>query len=225
MMSVNYLISLLLVYTLVASLLVVYPLRSYAKSSCVLILFLSLLAVTGYFYWGSFTTWREYLHYKNRQIAAQNSLKSIHNTQELVDKLRAKLTEHPQSAKGWYLLGRLYSSQNKLQKALQAFEKAHALQPQVESFTLHYAYGLWQANQQQYTPEILKIFKRLLKKNPKQADALAMLALHAFQNHAYPQAIDYWQRLLVLAPERSEEALALRKAIAKASRLAHFIQK
>lgn len=43
-----------------------------------------------------------------------------------------------------------------------------------------------------------------------------MLAMDAFVSHAYEDAIRYWQRLLKLAPEQSEEAQAIRKAIAKA---------
>lgn len=45
-----------------------------------------------------------------------------------------------------------------------------------------------------------------------------MLAMHAYLSHDYEAAINYWQRLLQLAPAQSEEALAIRKAIAKAEK-------
>ena len=60
------------------------------------------------------------------------------------------------------------------------------------------------------------MFFSVLKSNPKQPDALAMLAMDAFLSKAYSQAIAYWERLLVLVPKDSEDALAIRKAIAKA---------
>lgn len=43
-----------------------------------------------------------------------------------------------------------------------------------------------------------------------------MLAMDAFESRNYQLAIDHWQHLLKLAPEHSEEAQLLRKAIAKA---------
>ena len=40
--------------------------------------------------------------------------------------------------------------------------------------------------------------------------------LDAYTNHHYQEAINYWQQLLKLAPEQSEEAPMIRRAIAKA---------
>ena len=143
-------------------------------------------------------------------------LKTINSPQELIDKLRAKLDDSPKSAKGWFLLGRLYSSQKDNPNALKAFTKAYQFQPHEDEFAVNYAHSLWQQNNQQFTPQIKKIFNALLIKNPNQPDALSMLAMDAFVSHAYEDAINYWQRLLLLAPSKSEEAKAIRKAIAKA---------
>ena len=56
----------------------------------------------------------------------------------------------------------------------------------------------------------------MLLKNPKQPDALAMLAMDAYQEKHYQIAINYWQQLLIITPPNSDAAKALRKAIAKA---------
>ncbi|CEG56370.1 tetratricopeptide repeat protein [Legionella fallonii] len=211
-----WLVGVLILLVLGASVLIIYPLRLNFKPSIVLVPFIGILVFAGYFVWGSFPQWQNYIQQKNSQALAQEMLKSIKSPAELIDKLKARLSDSPESAKGWYLLGRLYTSQNDEQNAAQAFAKAYHFEPQEEQFAVNYAHSLWQLNHQQFNPEIIEIFNTLLKKNPKQPDALAMLAMNAFMSHAYEDAIGYWQRLLQLAPEQSEEALAIRKAIAKA---------
>jgi cytochrome c-type biogenesis protein CcmH len=209
-------ISLLIAFTLVASFLIIYPLRRNLVVCMLLAPVICMLASTGYYFFGGFMHWKNYIHHNNSQVLAQQMLKSIKNPQELIDKLKAKLDDKPKSAKGWYLLGRLYTSQNENQGASQAFAKAYHLNPKEEQFAVNYAHSLWQINKQQFNSEIIGIFDTLLKNNPEQPDALAMLAMNAFFSHAYEDAINYWQRLLNLAPEKSEETLAIRKAIAKA---------
>lgn len=194
----------------------IYPIRQTRKLcgiACIVILIASCCA---YYCWGGFVQWRDYLRNNQSQALATQMLRSFKSPQELIDKLRAKLDDTPESAKGWYLLGRLYLSQNNQQQAFAAFEKAYQFKPENEQFAVNYAHSLWQKNKQQFTPELITIFKTLLAKNPEQPDALAMLAMNAYLQHANREAIDYWQRLLKLAPAQSEEALAIRKAIANA---------
>lgn len=215
-MSEWYFIVLLVVLAVVASILILYPLRHHRFFAFCLLPVLVVLSGGGYWMWGDFASWQQYVQHSKSQQRIQAMLQSIKSPQELIKKLREKLDDNPQSAKGWYLLGRLYSAHNEQKKAADAFAKASSLEPANEQYTVHYAHSLWQLNQQHFTPKIITMFQRLLKANPQQADALAMLAMNAYMNHSYEQAIAYWQRLLALAPEHSEEALALRKAIAKA---------
>ena len=206
----------LVAITLCASTVIIYPLR-HNKPVCVLMVPVIFIMVSmGYYFWGGFTQWQEFLHQNDSQILAQKVLKSVKSPAELIDKLRAKLDDSPKSAKGWYLLGRLYVSQKDYFNSSKAFAKAHQLKPDEEQFAVNYAHSLWMLNDEQFNDEIVGIFKTLVTKNPNQPDALAMLAMNAFLSHAYEDAIDYWQRLLKLAPEQSEESMAIRKAIAKA---------
>jgi cytochrome c-type biogenesis protein CcmH len=215
-MSEWWLVSLLVVLALFASTVIVYPLRHYRIAASLVAPLMLVLVAVGYYFWGGFSPWHSYLHHNDTQELAQRMLKTIKTPQELISRLKAKLNEDPSSAKGWYLLGRLYASQNDTQHASEAFFKAHHFEPDNEQYTVNYAHSLWEINKQVFSPEILDIFHSLLQKNPNQADALAMLAMDAFMSHAYADAIDYWQRLLKLAPPQSEESLAIRKAIAKA---------
>lgn len=211
-----WLIGILVLITIGASILLIYPLRRNLLASLLLLPVLMVMMTAGYYYWGDFSSWQQYILHNESQERAQQMLKSIKSPQELIDKLRAKLDDSPKSAKGWYLLGRLYTSQNDNQNASAAFAKAHQLNSEEEQYTVNYAHSLWMINNQQFNQEIITIFNELLTKNPNQPDALAMLAMNAYIGHDYKDAITYWQRLLVMAPEQSEESQAIRKAIAKA---------
>jgi cytochrome c-type biogenesis protein CcmH len=211
-----WLLSLFAGLTLLVSIFIVYPFKRRFIASFLLIPVLFIAAFTGYSYWGGFSEWRQYTHRLDAQEQAQKMLQSIKSPQELIDKLRAKLDDSPKSAKGWYLLGRLYSSQDERKNAVNAFAKAYQFGPDDEQYVVNYAHSLWVSNNQQFTKQITELFSRVLKNNPNQPDALAMLAMDAFVNHAYSDAVNYWQHLLKITPAQSEEALAIRKAIAKA---------
>lgn len=211
-----WLLSLLIGITGVASILMVYPLRRHLIACLLLIPVIFGMAFTGYYFWGDFGKWQAYIQQQEKQEQAEAMLKEMKSPQELIDKLRAKLDDSPKSAKGWYLLGRLYAGQNEKQKAVDAFAKAYQFNPNEEQYAVNYAHSLWQLNNRQFTEQVTEIFRRLLKNNPNQPDALAMLAMDAYASQAYEDAISYWQRLLKLAPPQSDEAQAIRKAIAKA---------
>jgi cytochrome c-type biogenesis protein CcmH len=210
-----WLLGLLIGITLLTSILIVYPLRRHLITSLLLVPVIFVMAFTGYYYWGSFGKWQDYLVHQEKQKQTDALLKSM-SPQEVIDKLRAKLDDSSKSAKGWYLLGRLYAGQEERQQAVDAFAKAYQLNPDDEQYAVNYAHSLWQLHNRQFTVQITEIFNNLLKNNPNQPDALAMLAMDAFVSHAYEDAISYWQRLLKLAPPQSKEANAIRKAIAKA---------
>jgi cytochrome c-type biogenesis protein CcmH/NrfG len=215
-MNAWWLLALLAGMTLLASILIIYPLKRRLRASFLLIPIIFIIAFSGYFHWGSFAKWQDYLDHQQKQQQAEKLLKSVKSPQELITKLRAKLDDTPKSAKGWYLLGRLYSGQEERQNAADAFAKAYQFEPDNEQYAVNYAHSLWQLNNRQFTSQVTDIFNNLLKNNPNQPDALAMLAMDAYTRHAYEEAIGYWQRLLKLAPPQSEEAKAIRKAIVKA---------
>ncbi|MDP3704409.1 MAG: tetratricopeptide repeat protein [Legionellaceae bacterium] len=194
------------------------PLKPYKKSllviTPVLIMFISL----SYWFWGDWSGWSRHIQQMAKTQRVQAMLKSVKGPQELIDKLNAHLLQKPNSARGWYLLGRLYASQNQWELAQQAFATAHQLKPNNELFTVNYAQSLFDRHEAVFADKGRMLLTKLLKTNPKQPDALAMLAMEAYTRHAYQAAIDYWERLLALVPEQSEEASAIRKAIVKAQR-------
>lgn len=208
---------LLLLTASVVSIAVVLPLRKTPfVASCVGLCTLG-LALTGYWLWGGYPKWHAFLVKNQKTAQAKELLKSIGSTDALITKLRTKLDDTPKSAKGWYLLGKLYLREDKLKDAVSCFEKSYQFKPSSELYAVTYGQGLWQLNQYQFNPSVLAVFHKLIKENPNQPDALAMLAMEAYQRDDFAKALFYWQALLQLVPDNSEEAKAIRKAIAKAS--------
>lgn len=215
-MNVWWFLSLLIGLTGLASLFIIYPFKHRFKAAFFLVPLIFVTAFTGYFCWGSFGEWQQFVHQRAIQEQAQKVLQSVKSPQELIEKLRAKLDDTPKSARGWYLLGRLYASQGDKKNAVNAFAKAYQFHRDDEQYAVNYAHSLWVSNNQQFTKQIRGIFHQLLKNNPNQPDALAMLAMDSFVSHAYEHSINYWQRLLNNVPAQSAEAQTIRKAIAQA---------
>ncbi|VEG89895.1 tetratricopeptide repeat protein [Legionella spiritensis] len=191
-------------------------LRRSGKLPFVLIPLISALAVLGYLQWGAWFSWREFTRAEARQQQVKALLSSIKSPDELIQKLRRHLDDNPDSARGWYLLGRLYASRNEWQQAHDAYKKALQLKPDDELTTINYVQTLWQMNHRRLDEEGRTLIERVLRKNPDQPDALTFLAMNAYLGGHFQEAIDYWQKLLSMVPEQSEVALGLRKAIAKA---------
>jgi cytochrome c-type biogenesis protein CcmH len=210
---------LLLCFIILALLMVVvalYPLRQTKRFAVILIPILIIALSGAYWWWGAWFAWQRHVQEMERQRRVEAVLKTIKNPTELVDRLKTRLQANPENARGWYLLGRLYTSQGQWQLASEAFAQAHQLDASDIITTVNYGQSLWQLNQQQFNQQIRTLFTDLLQKAPDQPDALAMLAVDSFAHRHYQQAINYWQHLLKLAPEQSEEAKMIRKAIAKA---------
>ena len=184
----------------------------------VLPLLFSLFVVGLYGKWGSWFSWRQFQDNQHKTERLKAVLKQFKSPELLIQKLQQQLDETPGSARGWYLLGRLYSSQNHWAEARDAFKKAIQFAPHQQRYQMNYVYALWELNNHKFDLEIRQSLQTLLQKNAKQPDALAMLAMDAYQQKRYQQAITYWQVLLTLAPSDSDAAMALRKAIAKAQR-------
>ena len=211
-----WLISGLLFLFIIALIIVLYPLRKPVINRMALTPIIFCFVAFAYWRWGALHDWKTYIHEEARQKQIHALLKKVRSPDVLVEKLKERLIKKPESMKGWYLLGKLYASQGQWQQARDAFATAYKLKPNDEQNAVNYAQSLWQLNNQQFNAQIRTILHTVLQKNPEQPDTLAMLAMDAFMGHSYQSAIDYWQQLLKIAPAQSEDADAIRKAIAQA---------
>jgi len=198
---------------LIAILVLIYPYQKKIQPIQGAIALLILIFVpTGYWYFGS---WQSLSKYKQQEVL----LKSVKNPQQLIEKLKQHLKKDPSSARGWFLLGRLYASQSQWSEARDSFERSHSLEPDNEQTTVNYVQSLWQINHQVLNAKIKKLLESILKKNPQQPDAISILAIDAYRSHDYQKAIDYWSLLLKQVSPDSVDAKAIRQAIVKAKKM------
>lgn len=194
----------------------VIPLRQQPRLSALVLVLASGFSAWAYWHWGAYVDWQNYASQQQRELQVKALLKEMKGPDELIRRFKAKLEADQDNPKAWYLLGKLQAAQGDWSAAAESLARATSLAPEAEEYWVHYAHARWQEEGQQFSPAVHEIFIHLLRLNAKQPDALAMLAMEAFQAHDYAKAIDYWQQLLVLAPEDSAEAKAIRQAIAKA---------
>ncbi|MDF1758647.1 MAG: tetratricopeptide repeat protein [Legionellaceae bacterium] len=200
------------VVSIIALLVVLKPLGKYKLKTNLLVCIILMVVTTLYYVWGGYLDF----HKHNIDIVSKKNvgemLKNIKGPQDLIDKMSAHLQKDPNSYRGWYLLGRIYYSQNMKKQALDCFAKAYKLSPDDNLIIVNYSQTLLETDDLKGR----EMLESLLDKDPKQPDALSILAMDAYRLGKYKKAIDYWQRLLVLVPRQSEESEAIRKAIAKA---------
>jgi cytochrome c-type biogenesis protein CcmH len=199
-----------------------YPFTAQTKwLSCLSATVLLVGGGAGYWRWGAWPALQEFAHQQAMHQKVQAAMKSLKKPQDVIEKLTRHLQHDPKSAQGWYLLGRIYASQNRWTSAFDAFNKAHQLESTNEQFAVNYAQSLWQIRHQTFDGEIRILFLEMLKTNPKQPDSLSMLAMDAFQSHDYQRAIQYWTQLLAVVSAESADANVIRRAIARANTLLH----
>lgn len=170
------------------------------------------LGVT-YTHFGAYSLRETYLH----ELVLQKEARALSKKglPALVQRMQWQLKKHPDSERGWYLLGRLYASQQQWRLASQAFQHAVRLNPDNTDAILNEVQSLQILNHQQLNATLRHRLLDVLRHHPNQVDALVMLAIDAERMRHDEQAIVYWERLLTLVPEQSPEAPMIRKALAR----------
>lgn len=207
-----YLLLLLIFIALIALLVIVHPL----KGSKWAYFFMPLCALSlsiSYFLWGGWAPWSTYQQQQVKQKQAEQWLAS-QSTDALIGQLKTHLAAQP-SAQGWYYLGRVYLHEAQWQNAKHAFAESYRLDPKDIKNAVNYANTLFQLNQQHLTPDARVVIDHVLRQDAHQLDALAILAIDAYNKKDYQQAETYWTRLLNLLPPHSKEAKAIHKALAQ----------
>lgn len=162
---------------------------------------------------------QQYESWQRQNEAVQKQIALIKNPQDLIARLRAHLQENPQSAQGWYLLGKLYLDQNQFSQAKDAFQRAQKLQPDSGEIILYLAKADFLQHGQHLSPPIEAMLKSVLESSlSERADAFNLLAVNSYQRHNYHQAVQYWQRALSLVPPDSPDSRVLLNMISQAQK-------
>jgi cytochrome c-type biogenesis protein CcmI len=179
-------------------------------------LIIPMLAIPLYLQWGDSTGVAEQLAMQKNSQEIHKEIALYHNPQQLIKRMQAILLQRPNSARGWYLLGRLYVGQREFSQAVIAFKRANQLQPQQPQIMLQYAESLFFANGERLPPLAVQLLKQVLIKMPNSLDTINLLAMDAYNQHNYPVAIHYWESLLNFLAPTSDDGKAILRAIAEA---------
>ncbi len=142
------------------------------------------------------------------------------NFDKMLVKLENRLKAEPDYHKGWVMLGRSYMIVNRPADALQAYEKAIALQPNDPATLLQMAdaIGTNKGGDLKGKPE--KLILQALKLDPENVMGLWLAGMSAQQRGASEEAIGYWNKVLPQLAAGSKEKYEVEQLIAEAGGVA-----
>ncbi|OUR87235.1 c-type cytochrome biogenesis protein CcmI [Gammaproteobacteria bacterium 42_54_T18] len=139
---------------------------------------------------------------------------------EFVTALQRKAQEYPDDANMWHMLGMGYQQMQAAEQAEQALRRAYRIEPDNSRYRLALAQLLVGIGQGKITQESESLLLAVLKSDPVNMQALAMLGMGEFFAERFQQSLMYWERLLVVsrkfnAPQEKIDILKRSIAAAK----------
>lgn len=184
--------------------------------AAILVVILPIAAIFLYWHWGSSQQVTRWLQAKRQAAVVQTEIHQLGSVANIIAALQLRLQQTPNSATGWYLLGKLYFSQQQYQNAVDALAKANQIKPNDPKILLQYAESLFFMNNRTVNPPTKFILQQLLQVSPGNVNAINLLALGAYRSGDYQTAIQNWQQLLPQFPQNSADAKNLLAMIAMA---------
>lgn len=185
-------------------------------STVFVLLAVPLISIPLYLHWGDSKDLSTWVVAQQHQQDIKKFMTQFKNPQQVIDRLKLRLAQQPDSAQGWYLLGRIYFTSGKIELATDAFSKANRLKPNDSTIMLQYAQAMYFNNKQSLNKEATQLLNQVLAKQKNNPMAINLLAVNAYQHKQYQQAVNYWEKLLPLFPPQSKNAEVVLTAIAKA---------
>lgn len=129
----------------------------------------------------------------------------------LAAQLEARLKASPDNPEGWAMLAQTYMRMEKYPQAAQAFLQLEQSVERTEGDDPSRALALGLAGQAlffqyqgQMNAELQQVISRALELDPNEVNALGLLGIHAFGQENYRDAIDFWQRIVAVAPDHPQ---------------------
>lgn len=138
---------------------------------------------------------------------------------EMIATLEQRLASNPDDPQGWSMLGRSYLWMQRFDLALPALEKAVSLNDGDPRLLVDYADALAMIGGQTLQGRPMELIARALTLDPNNEKGLWLAGTAAYEQGAYAQALQYWQRLYRLVPPGSDAARAMEGNIAEVQSL------
>lgn len=149
----------------------------------------------------------------NRIVIEADPTVTTDDLQDFALAMRTRLNEKPDDAIGWLLLGRIHASTQRLDSAIEAFERALQLDPNHLGILSSYSQALLMTGQEQSVRQAQGLLRRSLELDPNDINALGMLAVTTTQLGEDQQAISLWQQLKQKLPENDSAVAQINKRI------------
>ena len=127
--------------------------------------------------------------------------------------LRTKLLDTPEDATGWMLLGRVSGALNRVDSAIQAFEKSLIYDPNNVGTLSSYAQALLMTGQEEQVLQAKQVLLHILNLEPDNTNAMGVLAIAASELNDKPLALENWQRLIAFIPQTDPNYAAVNQRI------------
>ena len=141
----------------------------------------------------------------------------MHDINEVIPKLEARLKAKPDDLEGWVLLGRSYASTDRMAEAAEAYRHAVALSNNDPDLVAAYAETKVLEGGGAVTPEARKLFEGVLAKDPKNVPARFYLALVKVQEGDVEAGVREWLVIQAEAPPDAPWLPELHGAIERAA--------
>ncbi|MEG7358317.1 c-type cytochrome biogenesis protein CcmI [Pseudomonas citronellolis] len=159
-----------------------------------------------------------YLHWgASEKLALSRELaEPPHSMAEMTERLEKAVQAQPDSAEGWYFLGRTYMTQERFEDAAKAFERAANLSGRQSEVLGQWAQALYFANGKKMAGAAQALADEALKQNPEEVTTLGLMGIAAFEDQRYADAAGYWQRLVAALPADDPSRAAIQSGIERA---------
>lgn len=147
-----------------------------------------------------------------RMIKGDESL-NLQDLQTFALGLRTKLVDTPEDATGWMLLGRVSGAINRVDSAIQAFEKSLKYAPNNVGTLSSYAQALLMTGQEQQILQAKQVLLHILNLEPDNTNAMGVLAIAASELGDKALALENWQRLVAFIPDTDPNYAAVNQRI------------
>ena len=186
------------------------------KTALLLLIVFPVAALLLYLHWGASQKLQQAELLQKRVAVVKAEIEKTGSPIAIIDALKSRLQQHPQSARGWFLLGRLYMSNQQYQDAVEVFAKANQLQPKQPGIMVSYVQAQFFSDQRVLKPAGRKLIQQALSIQPNNINAINLLAVDAYNHNDYQKALRYWLRLMPLIPPHTKDAKVLNAMIEKA---------
>ncbi|MCB1616461.1 MAG: c-type cytochrome biogenesis protein CcmI [Pseudomonadales bacterium] len=156
-----------------------------------------------------------YLLY-HQQSLKKGEMPEPGHSEMLVKALSDKVAADETNAGYRYMLASLYVMRNQFDLAAENYKTLLMANPAQERLLTEYLQVLYLLAGRRVNERVKFVADRALDLNPHNLDVLGLLAMDAYENQAYQQAVDYWRKMLVVVDADSERARMIRFAISEA---------